>query len=43
VQDEHLTFENQQLVAQLRARWPPWREIRIDDRLALQIFRMETR
>jgi 4-amino-4-deoxy-L-arabinose transferase-like glycosyltransferase len=42
VQDEHLTFENQQLVAQLRARWRPWREIRIDDRLALQIFRMET-
>jgi hypothetical protein len=43
VQDEHLTFENQQLVAQLRARHTPWREIRVRDRVALQIFRMEAR
>ena len=40
VQDEHRTFENQSLVAQLRARAIPWREIRVDGRLAAQIFRM---
>jgi hypothetical protein len=38
VQDEHMTFENQAVVAQLRGAGRPWREIRIDDRLALQIF-----
>src|SRR4029079_3168212 len=38
VQDEHVTFENQAVAAQLRAAGRPWREIRIDDRLALQIF-----
>jgi hypothetical protein len=41
VQDEHLTFENERLVGQLRARRSPWREIRIDDRVAAQIFRVE--
>src|SRR5262249_34968832 len=40
VQDEHLTFENQALVAQLRARGTPWREIRVDDRVAAQIYRL---
>ncbi len=43
VQDEHLTFENQRLVGQLRARETPWREIRIDDRVAAQIFRVAER
>ena len=43
VQDEHLTFENQQLVAQLRARQAPWREVRIDGRVAAQIFHLEAR
>jgi len=43
VQDEHLTFENQQLVAQLRARQAPWRDIRIDGRVAAQIFHVEAR
>ena len=41
VQDEHLTFENARLVGQLRARETPWKEIRIDDRVAAQIFRLE--
>ena len=40
VQEEHRTFENQSLVAQLRARTIPWREIRVDGHLAAQIFRM---
>jgi hypothetical protein len=43
VQDEHLTFENQPLVAQLRARQAPWREIRIDGRVAAQIFHVGER
>jgi len=43
VQDEHLTFENQRLVEFLRARYTPWREIRIGDRVAAQIFRVEGR
>ena len=43
VQDEHVTFENQQLVVQLRARQAPWREVRIDGRLAAQIFHVEAR
>ena len=43
VQDEHATFENQQVVAQLRARQAPWREVRIDGRVAAQIFHVEAR
>jgi hypothetical protein len=43
VQDEHLTFENEQLVGQLRGRETPWREIRIDNRVAAQIFRVGER
>jgi Dolichyl-phosphate-mannose-protein mannosyltransferase len=39
VQDEHVTFENQAVIAQLRARETPWRQIRLDDRIAVQIFR----
>ena len=41
VQDEHTTFENELLVAQLRARERPWLEIRSADRLALQVYRIE--
>jgi dolichyl-phosphate-mannose-protein mannosyltransferase len=41
VQDEHRTFENDALVTQLRARAAPWREVRVDDRTAVQIFRVE--
>ncbi|HMF93377.1 MAG TPA: glycosyltransferase family 39 protein [Vicinamibacterales bacterium] len=40
VQDEHLTFENEAVVSQLRARETPWREIRIDERVVAQIFRL---
>jgi len=43
VQDEHLTFENQRIVGQLRARETPWREIRIDGRVAAQVFRLGER
>jgi dolichyl-phosphate-mannose-protein mannosyltransferase len=39
VQDEHVTFENDALVLQLRARETPWLEIRVDDRIAVQVFR----
>jgi hypothetical protein len=38
-----MTFENQQLVDQLRARETPWREIWLDDRVAAQIFRVGER
>jgi len=40
VQDEHLTFENEAIVSQLRRTESPWREIRIDGRLAAQVFRV---
>jgi hypothetical protein len=43
VQDEHLTFENQQIVSQLRAAETPWREIRVEGRLAAQVFRIRQR
>jgi hypothetical protein len=43
VQDEHLTFENEALVSQLRVGGTPWREIRIADRLAAQVFRVAER
>ena len=39
VQDEHITFENQWLVERLRARQRPWKEFRMDDVVALQVFR----
>jgi hypothetical protein len=42
-QDEHLTFENQQLVEQLRQRGAPWRELRAADALAVQVFRIGRR
>src|SRR5262249_17351936 len=40
VQDEHATFETQVVVGQSRPRSAPWREIRIDARIAVQIFRV---
>jgi hypothetical protein len=42
VQDEHLTFENQQLVWQLRGT-APWLEIAAGNARAAQVFRIERR
>jgi hypothetical protein len=42
VQDEHITFENQLLVWQLRGT-PPWREIVAGNARAAQVFRIERR
>jgi hypothetical protein len=42
VQDEHITFENQPLVWQLR-RAAPWREILAGNARAAQVFRIERR
>jgi hypothetical protein len=39
-QDEHATFENQMVVEQLRQRQAPWREFRVADVLAAQLFRI---
>ena len=39
VQDEHLSFENQLVVGQLRRQRKPWREFRTGETLAAQIFR----
>lgn len=38
VQDAHIYFENQAVVEQLRASVAPWRELRMRDALAVQIF-----
>jgi hypothetical protein len=40
VQDGHVYFESEALVAQLRARTPPWLEIRIGPALAVQVFQL---
>ena len=42
VQDEHITFENQLLVWQLRGT-VPWREIAAGNARAAQVFRIERR
>jgi hypothetical protein len=42
VQDEHITFENQLLVSQLR-RTAPWREFGVGNARAAQVFRIERR
>jgi hypothetical protein len=42
VQDEHITFENQLLVWQLRGT-APWREIVAGNARAAQVFRIERR
>jgi hypothetical protein len=39
-QDEHVTFENQLVVDQLRQRETPWREFHAADALAAQVFRI---
>jgi 4-amino-4-deoxy-L-arabinose transferase-like glycosyltransferase len=39
-QDEHTTFENQLVVEQLRQRQAPWREFRVADARAAQLFRI---
>jgi hypothetical protein len=43
VQDEHTTFENHDLVEQLRRQSVPWREFRAGDALAAQVFRIAGR
>jgi hypothetical protein len=43
VQDEHVSFENQLLVNWLRATRVPWKELRMDDVVALQVFRIPGR
>jgi hypothetical protein len=43
VQDEHMTFENQLVVEQLRGRETPWREFHAADALAVQVFRIAGR
>jgi hypothetical protein len=40
VQDEHMSFENQLVVRQLRRQGKPWREFRARETLAAQIFRI---
>jgi hypothetical protein len=40
VQDNHLSFENAGVVAQLRAQYQTWREYRLHGRLAVQVFRV---
>jgi hypothetical protein len=40
VQDEHMSFENQLVVGQLRRQGKPWREFRTGETLAAQIFRI---
>jgi hypothetical protein len=40
VQDGHVYFESEALVAQLRARMPPWLEVRIGPALAVQVFQV---
>ena len=43
VQDEHTTFENRLVVAELRAREQPWAQFRADGALAAQVFRIAGR
>ena len=43
VQDEHATFENQDVVEQLRRQSLPWREFRAGDALAAQVFHISGR
>jgi hypothetical protein len=40
VQNEHITFENQLVVQQLRTQSRPWKEFQIDRVLAAQLFRI---
>jgi hypothetical protein len=43
VQDDHVTFENHDVVEQLRRQSAPWREYRAGDALAAQVFRLSGR
>jgi hypothetical protein len=43
VQDEHLTFENHDLVAGLRRQSIPWRQFSAGETLAVQVFRIGRR
>jgi hypothetical protein len=43
VQDEHLTFENHDLVAGLRRQSIPWRQFSAGEALAVQVFRIRRR
>ena len=43
VQDDHATFENHDVVEQLRRQSVPWREFRAGDALAAQVFRISGR
>ncbi len=43
VQDNHATFENHDVVAQLRRQSVPWREFRADDALTAEVFRISER
>jgi hypothetical protein len=40
VQDGHVYFESEALIERLRARMPPWLEIRIGPALAVQVFQL---
>jgi hypothetical protein len=43
VQDEHTTFENHDVVTQLRRQSHPWRDFYAGDALAVQVFRIPRR
>ena len=43
VQAEHATFENELLVEHLRSSEKPWREFRMDNVIAVQVFRIRGR
>jgi hypothetical protein len=43
VQDDHATFENHDVVEQLRRQSVPWREFRAGDALTAQVFRISGR
>jgi hypothetical protein len=43
VQDDHATFENHDVVEQLRLQSVPWREFRAGDALTAQVFRISGR
>jgi len=40
VQDEHMTFENELLIRQLRASRAPWRQFYAGGAVAAQVFRI---
>lgn len=40
VQDGHRYFENEAVIAQIEARGPPWREVRVHGVLAVQVYQV---